>query len=66
MRPLPQAYDTIVSTLGAAVSVLLIVAGANVAAMMLARALGRRREMGIRLAIGASRTRLLRQLLVKT
>lgn len=58
-------YDTIVSTLGAAVSVLLIVACANVAAMMLARALRRRREMGIRLAIGASRTRLLRQLLVE-
>ena len=58
-------YDTIVSTLGAAVSVLLIVACANVAAIMLARALTRRREMGIRLAIGASRTRLLRQLLVE-
>ena len=32
---------------------------------MLARALARRREMGIRLAVGASRARLLRQLLVE-
>jgi predicted permease len=58
-------YGTIASTLGAAVSLLLIVACANVAAVMLARALARRREMGIRLAVGASRTRLLRQLLVE-
>jgi predicted permease len=60
-----QDYGTIASTLGAAVSLLLIVACANVAAVMLARALARRREMGIRLAVGASRSRLLRQLLVE-
>src|SRR5262249_7744696 len=62
---LTNRFETIVLTLGAAVSLLLIVACANVAAMMLARALARRREVGIRLAVGASRTRLLRQLFVE-
>jgi putative ABC transport system permease protein len=52
-------------TLLAAVAILLIVACANVASVMLARAIVRRREMGIRLAIGASRGRLARQLFLE-
>jgi predicted permease len=48
-----------------AVAILLIVACANVASVMLARALARRKEMGIRLAVGASRARITRQLFVE-
>ncbi|OFW07901.1 MAG: hypothetical protein A3H96_04945 [Acidobacteria bacterium RIFCSPLOWO2_02_FULL_67_36] len=48
-----------------ATSILMIVACANVASVMLARALARRREIAIRLAVGASRARLAQQLLVE-
>jgi predicted permease len=62
---LVQNFRTIAQALFAAVTLLLVVACANVAAVMLARAIARRREMGIRLAVGANRWRLLRQLFVE-
>jgi predicted permease len=54
-----------VGMLGALTSIVLLIASSNIAAMLLARALERRREVATRLAIGASRTRILGQLLIE-
>jgi predicted permease len=67
LRPSERiAVLAVVALLGSLTGLVLVVAAANLGNLVMSRATGRVRELGVRMALGARRTRIVRQLAIES